>query len=287
MKFFIEGTNIPILILVVVIFNKHFSTTAQRLLNFKPKAENILHDLIDGLPQQHNSFNITKVTKGNQKSAILNLCNDSSTVPDNIPSKYLKLCVDEIISQLCHIINESIEKQTFPEQLKFSKINPIPKINQPIQPSDYRPISILPILSEVYEKVLLTQLNQRMENNQLLSTHQSGFQKSHCTISTWQDNIVKAMNRGKITLAVMTDFSKSFDTVDFETLIWKLHKLNLSKSSLRIFASYSNRHQYIQIGDSVSQRLAVINGVPQGSIVGPVLFNIYVDVMNTKTQAAC
>ena len=126
-------------------------------------------------------------------------------------------------------------------------------INQPIEPNDYRPISILPILSKVYEKVLLTQLNQHIENNQLLSTHQSGFQKGHCTISTCmkiKEDIVKAMNRGEITLAVMADFSKVFDTVDFETLIQKLHQLNLSKSSLKIFASYlSNRHQYVQIDD--------------------------------------
>ena len=113
----------------------------------------------------------------------------------------------------------------------------IPKINQPIEPSDYRPISILPILSKVYEKVLLTQLNQHIENNQLLSTHQSGFRKGHCTISTCmkiKDDIVKAMNRGEITLAVMADFTKAFDTVDIETLT---RKFNLSKSSLKIFAS--------------------------------------------------
>ena len=145
------------------ILNKHSSTTAQRLLNSKPKTKNILHDLIDGLPQQQNSFNITKVSYAEIRKAILNIRNNCSTGPDKIPSKYLKLCVDEITSPLCHIINASIEKQIFPEQWKFFKISPIPKINQPIEPSDYRPISILPILSKVYEKVILTQLNPHIK----------------------------------------------------------------------------------------------------------------------------
>ena len=96
------------------------------------------------------------------------------------------------------------------------------------------------------------------------------------------------MDRGEVTLAVMADFSKAFDTVDYKTLIEKLHKLNFSKKSLKILASYlSNRFQYVQINDKESHALPVTNGVPQGSLLGPVLFNIYVYDMSTKTDAAC
>ena len=86
----------------------------------------------------------------------------------------------------------------------------------------------------------------------------------------------------------MVDFSKSFRTVDFEILLNKLHKLNFSKSILMTLASYlSNRRQFVQINDSESDLLTVLNGVPQGSILGPVLFNIYVHDMSTNTDAEC
>ena len=251
----------------------------------------MLNELIENLPCNQNAFSISKTSFAEIRKAICGLRNDCSTGPDKIPAKYLKLCADEITSPLCHIINESIECQIFPSQWKLSKISPIPKISNPIEPSDYRPISILPILSKVYEKVIMTQLVHYLETNQLLSKHQSGFRKGHCTISTClkiKDDITKAMDRGEVTLAVMADFSKAFDTVDFRTLIEKLHKLNFSKKSLRILASYlSDRFQYVQINDKESQPLPVTNGVPQGSLLGPVLFNIYVHDMSTKTDAAC
>ena len=116
----------------------------------------MLNELIESLPYNHNAFNISKVSYVDIRKAILGLRNDCSTGPDKIPAQYLKLCVEEIISPLCHIINESIEKQIFPAQWKLSKISPIPKINYPIESSDYRPISILPILSKVYKKVIMT-----------------------------------------------------------------------------------------------------------------------------------
>ena len=273
------------------ILNDHFNTTAVRLLNSIPKTEDTLNQIIEGLPETPESFNFVRTTYIETRKAIRALRNDCSTGQDKIPSKFLKLCINEITGPICHIINTAIEEKSFPEQWKISKITPIPKIDQPLEPSDYRPISILPILSKVYEKILMQQIVNHIESQQLLSKNQSGFRKGHCTITTCmkiKSDILKAMDTGEITLSVMADFSKAFDTVDFETLIRKLHQLNFSKSSLLILSSYlSNRKQFVQINDKESKKLTVLNGVPQGSILGPFLFNIYVHDMSANTDAEC
>ena len=107
----------------------------------------------------------------------------------------------------------------------------------------------------------MTQITTFLEKEELLAKNQSGFRKGHCTISTCikiKNDILKAMNRGEVTLAVLADFSKAFDTVDFETLMKKLHSLRFSKSTLLILSSYlSNRKQYVQINDQKSEMLTV------------------------------
>ena len=274
------------------VLNEHYNTTAVRLLSSVPKPEETLRNLIETLPDNPNTFSFSKITYSDVRKAILSLRNDCSTGQDKIPSKFLKLCINEITSPICHIINTAIEEKTFPNQWKISKITPIPKVDEPSEPSDYRPISILPILSKVYERILMLQMVDHIESRKLLSNHQSGFRKGHCTITTCmkiKSDIIKAMDSGEVTLSVMADFSKAFDTVDFEIMIEKLHKLNFSKSALLLMSSYlSNRLQFVQINDKESNRLTVLNGVPQGSILGPVLFNIYVhDIQQTLMRSVC
>ena len=109
-------------------------------------------------------------------------------------------------------------------------------------PSNQATIDLSPILSKVYEKVIMTQLVHHLEMNQLLLKHQSGFRKGHCTISTClkvKDDITKAMDRSKVTLVVMANFSKAFDTVDFRTLIEKSMKILASYLTYRIGSSIS------------------------------------------------
>ena len=273
------------------LLNRHFNTTANRLLQSCPKPEQVLHEVIGNLPEMERSLTINQVTYSDVRKAILELRNDCSTGHDQIPAKFLKICVNEITSPITHIINSAIDSRLFPNLWKVSKISPIPKTNHPKEPSDYRPISILPILSKVYEKLIMKQMSEFLESEELLSINQSGFRKGYCTVTTcikFKNDILKAMDRGEITLALLADFSKAFDTVDFEILIKKLHALRFSKSTLYLIANYlSNRRQYVQINENMSPMLTVTNGVPQGSILGPILFNIYVHDMSKQTDAEC
>lgn len=159
---------------------------------------------------------------------------------------------------MCLIINESMIINDFSRTVEPLLDQTHPK-DQPIEPSSSSYQSFQKSMKRLLWRSWISILK-------IISCCQyinQAFEKAISTCIKIIDNIIKAMNRGEITLAVMADFSKEFDTVDFETLTRKLHKLNLSKSSLKIFASYlSNRHNYVQIDDLVSQRLSVTNGVP-------------------------
>lgn len=206
--------------------------------------------------------------------------NDCSSGFDGIPVRYLKPVVDHLASPLSYIINNAIDKNIFPEQWKIARICPIPKVNEPTKIEEYRPISVLPVLSKVYERVILKQLCCYIEKNHLYNDNQSGFRRGHSTLSLllkFRDDIKLAMNRSEVTLAVLIDYSKAFDTIEHETLLKKLHYLNFSANSLRLMHSYlSCRLQYTQVDDKNSSTSTVSFGVPQGSILGPVLFNLYV-----------
>ena len=169
------------------------------------------------------------------------------------------------------------------------QICPIPKTKNPKSISEYRPISILPILSKVFERVILKQLTEIIEREMIYDQQQSGFRKGHSTTTILlklKDDIVSAMKKGEVTLAILADFSKAFDTVDYRTLLAELHAIGFSKKLLYLFKDYlSNRRHLVQIDDKTSEKLQIDFGVPQGSILGPVLFNLYVRTISSNGRS--
>ena len=157
--------------------------------------------------------------------------------------------------------------------------------------NDYRPVSILPVMSKIFERVVMKQIVSFIDKEQLLYERVCGYRKGHSTVTALlgiKDMIMQAMGKGEITLMVLADFSKAFDTIDYKTLIHKMHALHFSNCFLKWLLSYlDDRYQFVQVDDKASELKLTTFGVPQGSILGPVLFNLYVTDLQDKIQLPC
>jgi len=266
--------------------NDYYADLAENLTGSKSA-----HATKTNEPDDEASHHFIKLTNYNVvHKELTRLRNDCSTGFDSIPAKFIKPVADHLASPLTHIINNCIKKRIFPKQWKIAKICPVPKIQSPTKSSDYRPISILPILSKIFERIILNQLKSSFESHQVLRDTQSGYRPGHSCITLLHklcNDISLSLRKGEVTLAVMVDYSKAFDTVNYEILVSKLQELKFSNSLIDLLIDYlSDREQFVQINDKRSKKKKLMCGVPQGSILGPMLFNIYVyDLANYATSS--
>ena len=144
-----------------------------------------------------------------------------------------------------------IATNNFPNALKTASISPIPKITRPVELKDYRPVSILPVLSKVFEKLVLQQLAVFIERESVYHQYQSGYRNNHSTATLLlklHDDIKKAMKISEVTIAIFTGYSKAFDTIDFSILLNKMHTRNFSKHFLYwIFNFLTDRRHFVKI----------------------------------------
>lgn len=194
---------------------------------------------------------------------------------DNVHPKFVRVILPLILPYLTHLFNTIITTSTFPTKWKYAKIIPLPKSN-----TEYRPIAILSFFSKVFEKLLYQQIITYIEENQLMSNKQSGFRSKHSCVTALVDvteNIRSELDDGKINFLVLLDHSKAFDTVNHQILYIKLKNyFNFSTTSTKLLTTYlTDRIQSVQVNDTTSRAITLGRGVPQGSILGPLLFSIY------------
>ena len=208
---------------------------------------------------------------------ILKLDVNKVSQSSDIPIKVLKENSDSFSNFLCNSFNNSIKLSTFPEILKHADITPLYKKGKKDIKGNYRPVSILPNLSKIFEKCMFEQMSQFFEN--IFSKYQCGFRKGFSTqqcllamLEKWK----RSVDNSKMFGALLTDLSKAFDCLDHELLIAKLNAYGFSLTALKLVHNYlSNRKQRTKINSTYSSLLEIIFGVPQGSILGPLLFNIF------------
>ena len=199
---------------------------------------------------------------------------------DPIPTKLLKECTDELIFPLLHIVNLSLETGTFPDPLKHSIIKPLlKKANLEPELKNYRPVSNLTYVSKLIERAVNNQLVSYLTQNGLDEKLQSAYKKYNSTetaLMKIHNDIIGDLDNQKVVLLVMLDLSAAFDTVDHHKLTTVLESIGIKGSALMWIKSYlSDRKQAVRIGNCTSELKNTRYGVPQGSVLGPVLFNIY------------
>ena len=231
-------------------------------------------------------------TTDSVQKIINQLAPKSSSGHDDVSTLLLKNISSVIVPSLTVIINQSLCSGIFPDRLKLAKVIPLFKKGDPHILDNYRPISLLPAISKVFEKVVYKQVYQYFKTNKLFYNSQYGFRDEHSTeLASLEfiDIIHQHLDSGKIPISVFLDLSKAFDTLDHRILLHKLKYYGISDSPLSWFESYlSNRCQFVDFDGTYSTARHLSTGVPQGSILGPLLFIIYMNdiyVASSKFRA--
>jgi len=260
-------------------FNEFFSSIGTQYANSIPDVAG--KNFSDYL--QHpitSNFSFRLVSQSLVSNIIDNLSSKNSCGHDGISVKLLKHVKMELVPSITSIINQSLHHGIFPDQLKLAKITPLYKSGPKNEFNNYRPISILPSVSKVLEKVISSQLIEYFEANNLLPISQYAYRKGHSTEHAtleFVDRLMNMLEQDKIPLSIYIDLSKAFDTLNHHILLEKLKYYGLCSNSIALLRNYlQNRQQYVCWNNHAnSARTDITIGVPQGSILGPILFIIY------------
>ena len=256
-------------------FNNYF-------LNLFKNSSSIEPDFIKFLGKPNPfSFYLAPTSSDEIIKTVQSMSNSSSLDHHNMSNKILKFIIVSISNILSILFNLSFSTGIFPDCLKLARVVPVFKSGSTLDVANYRPISVLSCISKILESIINTRLDSFLNNNNIIVNEQFGFRKKRSTeqaIMRILNEVIYCLDKGHFVSTVFLDFSRAFDSVSHDILILKLQHHGIRGTQLNWFRSYlANRYQYVAIDNHNSSIGLVHSGVPQGSILGPKLFIIFIN----------
>lgn len=275
---------------ISTLFNNYFANIGKLTSQSVPKSKKHFSDFLSN--PITNSMFLEPIEESDILNVVKKLKPKTSFGHDGISTKIMKESIINILQPITHIINISLDTGVVPSQLKMAKVIPVFKSSEPDLLKNYRPISLLPAFSKIFEKIMFTKIMSFLNSHNILYKHQYGFRSKHSTIHPLIHLLNKCaegnnVHPKQLTMSIFCDLSKAFDVINHSILVSKLEYYGFRGIVKDWLVSYlSNRTQYVEIENNKSETSDIDCGVPQGSILGPLLYLIYVNDISESTAGS-
>ena len=264
--------------------NEYFATIGEKLANIiksRRSAKLGYYQYITAYNDGRDGITNTPFAPDELRKAMSLIDTSKSSAITNIRAKVIIDAYDILFDRVLHLYNQSLQQAKFPSAWKISIVVPIPKVNNPKFAADLRPISLIPLPGKILEHLINSRLKLYISRNNILTPNQHGFRQGHSTITSVTsllNDIFTNVNIYKDTFLIYLDLKKAFDTVSHQILLNKLGMFGIDMKTIEWFKSYlCNRQQYVKMNGINSTLRNIGYGVPQGSILGPTLFALFIN----------